>query len=40
MEIIPKERWGDLPYKLIDYGRKYCTARCKHKNCPLRKFVV
>ncbi len=40
MEIIPKERWGDLPYKLIDYGRKYCTARCKHKTCPLRKFVV
>jgi endonuclease-3 len=40
MEIIPKERWGDLPYKLIDYGRKYCTARCKHKTCPLKKFVV
>jgi endonuclease-3 len=40
MEIIPKERWGDLPYKLIDYGRKYCTARCKHKTCPLKKFIV
>jgi len=39
MEIIPKKRWGDLPYKLIDYGRKYCSARCKHKNCPLRKFI-
>lgn len=40
MEIIPKEKWGDLPYKLIEYGRKYCSARCRHKNCPLRKFIV
>lgn len=40
MKIIPKNRWGDLPYKLIEYGRKYCNARCKHKNCPLRKFIV
>lgn len=40
MEIIPKNRWGDLPYKLIEYGRKYCKARCQHKNCPLRKFIV
>ncbi len=40
MEIVPHKRWGDLPYKLIDYGRKYCSARCKHKNCPLRKFIT
>jgi endonuclease-3 len=39
MKIIPKNRWGDLPYKLIDYGRKYCPARCSHKNCPLREFI-
>ncbi len=40
MEVIPKKRWGDIPYKFIDYGRKYCTARCKHKNCPLKNFIV
>jgi len=40
MEIIPKEKWENLPYKLIDYGRKYCPARCQHKNCPLKKFIV
>jgi endonuclease III len=40
MNIIPKERWGDLPYKLIDYGRKYCKANCKHSSCPLKNFIV
>ncbi|GIW65833.1 MAG: endonuclease III [Candidatus Parcubacteria bacterium] len=39
IKIIPKNRWGDLPYKLIEYGRKYCPANCKHKNCPLKKFI-
>jgi endonuclease-3 len=40
MKIIPKNRWHDFPYKLIEYGRKYCSARCDHKKCPLRKFIV
>lgn len=40
MNIIPKNRWGDLPYKFIEYGRKYCPANCSHKNCPLKKFIV
>lgn len=40
IKIIPKKRWGDLPYKLIEYGRKYCPAGCSHKNCPLNKFIV
>jgi len=39
IKIIPKERWGDLPYKLIEYGRKYCRANCKHQSCPLKNFI-
>ncbi|MCS7184018.1 MAG: endonuclease III [Patescibacteria group bacterium] len=39
MKIIPKKRWGDLPYKIIDYGRKYCNAYCSHRNCPLKEFI-
>ncbi len=36
MEIIPKEDWTKLTHLLIEYGRKYCTARKHdHKNCPL-----
>ncbi len=38
MEIVPKKEWGEITYLLIDYGRKYCPARCKHFSCPLRKF--
>lgn len=40
MQVIPKKRWKDFPYKLIEYGRKYCRANCKHKNCPLKAFIV
>ena len=40
MEIIPKKEWGEITYLLIDYGRKYCPARCKHANCPLKSFVT
>lgn len=38
MEIIPKKDWVRFPHLLILYGRTYCTARCKHTDCPLRKF--
>ncbi len=39
MEIIPKKDWFKFTYLVIDYGRKYCTARVKdHSNCPLAKF--
>lgn len=38
MEIIPKKDWVRFPHLLILYGRAYCTARCKHTDCPLRKF--
>ncbi len=40
MEIVPKKEWGEITYLLIDYGRAYCPASCKHTNCPLRNFIV
>lgn len=40
MEIIPKKEWGEFTYRMIDYGRAYCTARCKHTNCPLKEFIA
>lgn len=40
MKIIPKEEWFELSYRLIDYGRAYCTARPHdHANCPLTKVL-
>ena len=39
MEIVPKKDWGNFTYLMIDYGRAYCPARCKHLDCPLRKFI-
>ncbi len=36
MQIVPKEEWADFSYRLIDYGRAYCTARVHdHSKCPL-----
>ena len=40
MEITPKKDWFMITYLLIDYGRKYCTARCKHVNCPLKNYIT
>lgn len=40
MEIVPKKDWGEITYLFADYGRKYCTAFCKHTECPLRKFIA
>lgn len=40
MEIIPKNEWFDFTYRLIDYGRTYCSARPhNHKACPLSKLI-
>lgn len=38
MEIVPKEAWVEFSHLLILYGREYCPAHCKHKNCPLARF--
>lgn len=39
MEIVPKKDWGEITYLLIDYGRRYCPARCKHIDCPLKNYI-
>ncbi|MBI3805387.1 MAG: endonuclease III [Nitrospirae bacterium] len=39
MELIPKEEWFRFTYLVIEYGRKYCTARPHpHEACPLSRF--
>lgn len=39
MALLPKEEWFLFTYLVIEYGRKYCTARTKdHGGCPLSKF--
>lgn len=40
MEILPKKDWGEITYLFAEYGRQYCTARCKHIECPLRSFIA
>lgn len=39
MQIVPKNEWRDFTLRIIDYGRKYCPANCKHTDCPLRSFI-
>mgnify|MGYP001574336236 CR=1 FL=1 len=39
MTLLPKKEWFKFTYRVIDYGRKYCTARCKHQTCPLKNFI-
>lgn len=40
MKILPKKEWFDFTNLIIAYGRKYCSARCKHVNCPLSSFII
>ncbi|MEK7077321.1 MAG: endonuclease III [Patescibacteria group bacterium] len=38
MTLLPKKEWFNFTYRLIEYGRKYCTARPhRHESCPLSK---
>jgi len=40
MAIIPRSRWFEATYLLIEYGRKYCPARPHdHAACPLTKVL-
>jgi endonuclease-3 len=40
MQIFPKQEWPKLSYRLIEYGRKYCSAKKHdHENCPLTKII-
>lgn len=34
-KLFPKSEWFQLTNRMIEYGRKYCPARCKHENCPI-----
>ncbi|MEY4731092.1 MAG: hypothetical protein RL681_38 [Candidatus Parcubacteria bacterium] len=39
MALFPKKEWFRLTYRLIEYGRAYCTARTKdHSRCPLANY--
>jgi len=40
MKAFPKKDWGEITYLFAEYGRQYCTARCKHTDCPLRSFIA
>ncbi len=40
MELLPKDKWHDFALGLIYYGREYCTARCKHTDCPLKEYIA
>jgi endonuclease-3 len=36
MEVLPKSEWVEFTLRMIDYGRKYCSARKHdHEQCPL-----
>ena len=39
MKLLPKEEWFDFTNRMIDYGRKYCKASCKHTSCPLKEHI-
>lgn len=39
MEILPTREWREFTLRMIDYGRKYCKASCKHVDCPLREYI-
>jgi len=41
MDILPKEEWFPWTYRMIEYGRKYCSARKKkHEDCPVYQKLV
>jgi endonuclease-3 len=40
MAILPKSEWQEFTFRMVDYGRKYCPAPCKHESCPLKEFIV
>ena len=39
MHIVPQKDWVNFSHRLILYGREYCTAHCKHTDCPLAQFA-
>lgn len=40
MNVVPRKDWLRFTYLLIEYGRKYCSARKHdHENCPMTKIL-
>ena len=39
MAILPQNEWQEFTFRMIDYGRTYCPASCKHTDCPLRQYI-
>lgn len=39
MELLPRNEWFNFTNRMIDYGRQYCPAHCKHAQCPLRSYI-
>ncbi len=40
MEVLPKPEWMDFTFRMVLYGREYCTARPHdHEKCPLSKII-
>ncbi|MFC1720873.1 endonuclease III [Patescibacteria group bacterium] len=41
MEILPKKEWFKFTYYMIEYGRRYCSAKKHdHDKCPLKSFDI
>lgn len=40
MALLPKKEWFTITYRLIEYGRKYCTAKKCPAQHPLHAFDV
>lgn len=41
MKLFSKKEWFRLTYRLIEYGRKYCSARKHdHAHCPLTQVLT
>ncbi|MBI1755052.1 endonuclease III [Candidatus Azambacteria bacterium] len=37
MRVLPKKEWFAFTHRVIDYGRKYCSARSHdHAQCPIK----
>ncbi|MBI2436395.1 MAG: endonuclease III [Candidatus Magasanikbacteria bacterium] len=34
-QLFPKEEWFLLTNRMIEYGRAYCPAHCRHEKCPI-----
>lgn len=39
MQVVPKKDWVQFSHMIILYGREFCTARCKHTDCPLKNYI-